>query len=1105
MLDILLTIIVAFFTMFIPGELLALALLKNKTKFNLFEISVFGFILGLIAPATLTWIEGYFSSYIHLFSFSLGLFEANAIILSIIGFLLCIQQGVISFGNKSPISRKEYTKGELHQITAEKGAYRNDINLLRENLSKFESAKSIIHSHISQEENLQERQNEEINNAKNLSEEELHSISFAHKNELEQIIKDHEQEEHVLLTKLESNPDFKGSKKINLNINKNWVWLLLLLIMVVGFMTRLSSISVSSKFFIFDPYFDMLAAKSILAFGHQFYLSQSAWPVVAHGTVMRIQPLIPYLEAYWYSLAGFFGAYTATFNSALMSYVGSFYPPITAALLIFVVFILIYYEYGKYVAIIAASLTALVPILFDTFIAGQQLLQPWGIFSLFLFFATYMLAIKHMDNPRYAILAGITFASTFLGAHYFTVDTGVLALYIIIQGIISIYRRDIHKNFYKMNAIILIIITIFLALYEPYHATLSGRMPKIFGIPITLSFPLFALIFIAFLEYMPKILQKKHILFKNLDKKEYLKWLIITLIIITLLLMLTPIGKPITSYLELSKKFTTPSSALFMTVQEFAPTGLGYNFFSGGFGLIGANIFGLPILVWTIVSLSILLIFLSIIYRNSRTGVLYLAISLPLIIAAVSEVKYLPHFAVAYIMLFGILLGELINLARNGIPNKKSVRKTENQSIIMLIFSIGLFFISPIISMLYLLVLIFTHKLSKPSHAWAIFILFVLLEFATLFVNHTIMVGEVSTVISSFSAASVYSSNPAAACSTFRSHGNIIGSTLYCNTIPLYWQKATSWMSKNIGPYAPRVLAWWDYGDWINWFGNTNAVLRGDNSVAKEDYATAASYVLGPKHGFGPSTLANVMNSNQSKYVLFDEQLLPKWGALDFLACIHINATSESYAIDQAKQQNQSNPYILGTSNCEITHDPQYALVPLSTLISNNSSTLSNYCSLNTKPPYVKTLLVNGFSLSNQTLCLNTTFNKRGIMDLYYENGTKTNSVIQQFYSEGIIKLRSGRNSYISYVEFLVIYLPNKNGSITNAPSEFYQSNYYKGFFLGDLKGFTQVYPSDAAAIGTNFVNYTYPLRIYSLNNYTGGNAPITSKPPYIKNKYVIP
>ena len=59
---------------------------------------------------------------------------------------------------------------------------------------------------------------------------------------------------------------------------------------------------------------------------------------------------------------------------------------------------------------------------------------------------------------------------------------------------------------------------------------------------------------------------------------------------------------------------------------------------------------------------SIFVILLSMLYRKSQTGVLYLAIAAPLMMAGLIEVKYLPHFGVAYLILFGILLGELLYL-----------------------------------------------------------------------------------------------------------------------------------------------------------------------------------------------------------------------------------------------------------------------------------------------------------------------------------------------------------------------------------------------------------------------------------------------------------
>ena len=1103
MFDIILTAIVAFLTFFVPGELLSLALLR-KTKLNLFEISVIGFILGMIAPATLTWLESYGISYIHAFAFSLGLFEANAVILSLVGIILCIQQGVFKVGGF--VTRKTFGKEEKERINTDEMVLKTEIRNTREQLRKFESAKIIVESHTKQEEELRKKQEIEINLATSLTEEEKSALRGAHEKELARVIKDHEQEESMLLSKLEKDSEYRPRQDgFSFNIKQNWPWVALLLVMLVGFSVMVLSIAVAPNYFEFDPYFDMLAAKSILVFGQQFYTSTSAWPVVSTGTVMRIQPLIPYIEAYWYSLAGFFGANISTFNTALMSYTSGIYPPITGALLAFSVFMFLYYDYDKYIALIGAALTVMLPVIIITFIAGEQLLEPWGIFSLFFFFATYALAVKNMEEPRYAILAGIAFASTFLGAHYYTVDAGVLALYIFIQGVISVLRNEDTRNFYKMNMIVLFIIALFLIPYHMYHATLSGRIPSILGIPITISFGIAALIFVAVLDYIPKILRERKIIFRNEGTKENVMFLAFLLVIMLILIFATPIGNSVKSYLALSKKFTTPSSPLFMTVQEYAPTGFGYNFYAGGFGLLAANTFGAPILIWLIVALSIIMILISIIFRNSKTGILYLSIALPLMVAAVSEVKYLPHFAIAYVLLFGILLGETVYIIKHGLYWKRGSPKIskDHESLILSVLSIGVFFISPILAIIYLIWIIYMRKIEYKKLAWIILVIIILLEAGTLAINHTIMIGEIKSTIGAYSAMLTYSANPSNACTVLSNNQNGIGTSLYCNTIPNYWIAAATWMEQNAGAYAPRILAWWDYGDWINWFGNSNAVLRGDNSVPKEDYATAASYVLGQSQGFGPSELANTMNGNQTKYVLFDNQLVPKWGALDFLACVDVNGTSEQYAIAAAKTQNQSAPYLLGTSQCEVQHDPIYTLVPVSALVQNTTqSTLSDYCSLNTTTPYIRTLNVKGYTLSNQTLCLNPVPNKSGALALYYNNGTKSNAMIQETYNNGVINVGG-----TEYLEFMVIYLPNgPNNTVTDAPSAFYDSNYYRGFFLGSLPGFTQVYPNVTNATGTNLINYTENIRIYKLDNYTGGSPKIIpSKPSYINNNLTMP
>jgi hypothetical protein len=92
----------------------------------------------------------------------------------------------------------------------------------------------------------------------------------------------------------------------------------------------------------------------------------------------------------------------------------------------------------------------------------------------------------------------------------------------------------------------------------------------------------------------------------------------------------------------------------------------------------------------------------------------------------------------------------------------------------------------------------------------------------------------------------------------------------------------------------------------------------------------------------------------------------------------------------------------------------------------------------------------------------------------------------------------------VPFVQYLAIYVPNgPNDTITNAPTKFYASNYYKGFILGDLPGFKQVYPQNAT--GVNFVNGTYPIRIYALNNFTGQLPIVPPKPSWIQNNYTMP
>ncbi len=1152
MFGVLATVIVAFLSLFVPGVLLSFALLK-KTELHQFEMVFIGLIFGLIAPATMTWMESYLITYIHAFSFSLWLFEANALVLTIIGLALAYREGLLG-------DFLSWVKGLMGAASNPGAGVSRQMDGIRPGLSKYERGREVILKHQEEERALKSRQQAEFA-AATFKADEKQIMIYQHRDALTRLMKGHLSEERALAESLEGSR-YRDAKP-------HWIiWAVLLVLILLTFYTRIMNINIAPKFFEFDPYFDMIDTHYILAYGHQLLLDPSAWPVVAAGTNHRIEPLVPYLEAYWYSLANAIKFHYTNFNTSLMAYVGSVYPPITAALLVFVVFVLLYHEYDERIGLIGAGLAATMPTLISTFISGEQLVEPWGIFTLFFFVMAYMLAVRNMKNKRLAILAGIGFVSTFLGAHYYTVTTGVLALYIVIQGFIEIFRGNDLRDFYKMNAIVIIIIAIFLAVFLPYASTLQNRIPNILGIPFTLAAPLFALVMIFVMDYLarailPKVRHTTTIIPKILItlaslavltgltiyilSSTFTNVLIIVLLPIwafVILLFLLAVSKRITiepetlwratilivlaaaavaaiavspvmhslnSYVELSTRFTTPSKPLFMTVQEYEPTGLLYNFAAAGFGPIGAT----PLL-YIISVLSIFIILLSILYRKSKTGVLYLAIAAPLMTAGFIEVKYLPHFGVAYLVLFGILLGELLYLVQSkwklsdyGKQERISPSVYQNAApVAYTILLIGAFFILGAVAALgFIAFAVYEYFIKQHKNKAYVVIIAVAILLLLVSIIPSFRYGESAAVVSSLKAASVVAGSPnmTTACSTLTNNGNAFGTSVYCNLIPGYWLNAMAWINQNAGPLAPRILAWWDYGDWINWFGNGNAVLRGDNAVASEDYAVAAQYVLGPRYNATPRTLAAYMNGNQSKYVLFDQDLIQKWGALNFLGCVNVNATSLQYAIQQGKSQNPSQPYTLGTSQCEQDHDPQYAAVPLSVFQSGaTQSNINNYCSITSANAlYVNAYLVTGSTLSNQSACTELPYQsasapQNGVLQMFYGNGTKMNAVIQESQYLGVQNIQG-----TPYILFLMIYLPDANGIVQNAPSDFYNSNYYKGFFTGDLPGFRQVYPSHAA--GTNFVNFSQAVRIYEVVNYTGGAPQVPPKPAWITNNDVMP
>jgi asparagine N-glycosylation enzyme membrane subunit Stt3 len=331
--------------------------------------------------------------------------------------------------------------------------YRKRIASLREKISELGADIKAIRDHQKEEQSLMEKHKDELALLDTAGSEEKRKIMESHAEQERQLFESHEAEEQQLIESTSGATKATGSR---INI----VWIALLAIMIIAFATRMLSIGIAPKYFEFDPYYDMISTQYILTYGFQPLTEHAAWPTLINGTIHRIQPLVPYLEAYWYNLAGGNPANSAI-NTTLLSNVSSWYPPITAALLVFIVFLFLYHEYGEFEAIIGAGLAAVMPVLLTTFIAGEQLLEPWGIFALVFFYAAYLLAANNPDELRFAVLAGIAFASNFLGAHYYTVPAGILSMYIVLQGIVHVIRNEKTRDFYRMNIVMLGIVVLF--------------------------------------------------------------------------------------------------------------------------------------------------------------------------------------------------------------------------------------------------------------------------------------------------------------------------------------------------------------------------------------------------------------------------------------------------------------------------------------------------------------------------------------------------------------------------------------------------------------------------------------------------------------------
>lgn len=892
--------------------------------------------------------------------------------------------------------------------------------------------------------------------------------------------------------------DYKGSIPNNfslsyLNHNRK-ISILLILILFLTFWLRIQSYS--PIYYDLDPYFYLYSATQLITLGTQPLDDQTAWypeVVVDHRNV----PYLSYLESIWYSFYTSGGEY----NNYLLALVASFYPPILAMLAMFFLYLFVSSVYKREFGLISASLASLIPILIMKLAGGEFEVQAYAFFSIAFFYALYALSIRNNGDLIYTLLASLALSAVYLGTGSIIVPISALIIFIPIYSIFLFFKENETNvlNFFKSNSIIFILglalPTLILEIYK--NAPRFGDSHYVIILTIIFS----GILYLIKKNYWSKISSNINTLYK---------YSAAALLVILLLLVFTPVGSLVSGIAKGAVSIAQFKKPLDRTIQEQAPAG---SDFTNMLGFIGAPfeepfsylflIFSAPLNfiitfsvqisnsllgtalsfselsnspMATILFLSIILIVFSIhrkIKGEEVLPLLFLAVIFPPTFVGILKAKYTIYAGFFISAALGLVLGELSVLLpkiikRLSKDENKIVEYTKNTLLVLLLIGA----VVPVMEL----------------------------------VNHNPAPG---VLLSSLQPR--FQDDPLALqpkfqdfCDTLKSYGDydadiclaaedpigyasqgpnyqfsqklciysLVSSltdvpipeqqafNFRCLRLNDYWIESMEWI-KNYPDEGMRITSWWDYGHWINYFGEKNTVLRNEHASHTMIGNVAHNFLAGT-----PQELKEFMITHDSKYVMFDSELLlsgsgfgGKYGALNYLSCARNNKT------DVGKGYMQS--------SCEWEQLWEVVYIP-KTQDYYQECTISPMTGEKGTVAFTQSYFIdaygNAVSSADATYCLGTTTIITGeqVPVLYYLN---------EKYENGNLKLNKGIMNPVGSDESFDIHhmlysrdlMWVENGELKSGwedrKGKFYDSNLYNGFVLKDLEGFELLFESEFSNI----------------------------------------
>ncbi|MEM3540712.1 MAG: hypothetical protein QXF86_00690 [Candidatus Bilamarchaeaceae archaeon] len=911
---------------------------------------------------------------------------------------------------------------------------------------------------------------------------------------------------------------------------------------ILTFWIRLGSYS--PVFQELDPYYYTYVAQQIIQLGHNPLNDQTAWwPTleVSHRAI----PGLAYMEALWYSLYNGSNDY----NNMLLAVIASVYPPIAAMLAVFFFYIFLSKIIKPEYAVVGAAIASLAPIFIIKTMAGESEVQPYAFFALTFFYATYLIALKE-KSKAIGFLSALTYIALAIGCASEILALTTLVIFWIFYGLLLFYKDENAEEIMKLlqvNAIILILGTILTAgiIKSSFYNGIISYSTTHIAIGVFILVILGALYFIQVKKRELGLAGENRV--KVLFVTAFL---LLILLLSPIGEPIKGLGRAGLSVVEYKTALERTIAEQGMAGHDFAGEMgfVGANYYAianfllsplnnlitkpegkelitnvgNGLGSLLSMIFILFSLISNIilsVVMGIINIYLNsnvvyewkensflmfwtffmifffayVVYKKKEEKaeetmpilLLLLAVFFPFIVG-IMKAKYTIYAA----FFFGGGIAFVLANAEEILKQKKWIpEKNEWVLTFAILILIAQFFFN---GLAYGLAInnfetrfqdnplatkakldIICQKTNEPTVCAAAADPF---RYASLGTNY-----QYDQKLCVLTALPDYTllENPEKAKHIY------YAVQLRCNRLSDYWISSMEWIRYNTEPNS-RTISWWDYGHWINFFGQKNTVLRNEHSSLNMIYRVANAYTEGDEND-----LLQTMKDYGAGYALFDIEILAsssgfgaKYGALNYLGCVYVNRTNVSYWPGQSiceienlwetiyvspnkpcvisKTSNKtgyvaSKVYILGQKG-EMIYTPYYP----NECIGEVKDEIKQFCNYGVKlePVYC----VGEVELANGQKTTGT----------YYLNKT---------YPNGDLKLNKALLTFPFTIEkaygygtlfgFTTIYTKDKiwleNGTIVDGYEDrkghFYDSNIYKALVLNKIEGFEKVYDNGAVKI----------------------------------------